>query len=67
MTALLDQAGYDRTKAKLRSLEARLDAIHQRADLNADHKLRVIASYQAMRKQYLEELRLFEAGRSSSK
>jgi len=65
MTALLDQAGYDQTKTKLQALEARLLAIQERSDLSPDHKHRVIDSYRTMRKQYLEELRLFEAaGRS---
>jgi hypothetical protein len=66
MTTLLDQAGYEQTKKKLISLDERLAAIQQRSDLAAGHKQQVIASYQSMRKQYLEELRLFEAARAKS-
>jgi hypothetical protein len=66
MTILLDQAGYDQTKSKLQALEARLSAIQQRSDLVPEHKERVIDSYRTMRKQYLEELRLFEAAERSN-
>jgi hypothetical protein len=65
MTTHLDQAGYDQTRAKLQALEARLAAIEQRNDLHIAHRQSVITSYLAMKKQYLEELRLFEAGRTA--
>ena len=68
MTTLLDQPGYDQTKFKLAALESRLAAIQLRTDLDPHHKQRVVTSYLTMKKQYLEELRLFEAAsRSSSK
>ncbi|WP_254513345.1 hypothetical protein [Anatilimnocola floriformis] len=66
MTTLLDQTGYEQTKSKLHQLDARLAVIQQRTDLNAEHLHRVVASYQAMKKQYLEEIRLFEATRAKS-
>jgi len=66
MTTLLDRAGYDQTKSKLQSLETRLSAIEQRTDLAPEHKRRVIDSYRTMRKQYLEEIRLFEAAERSN-
>jgi hypothetical protein len=61
MTELLTPEGYEQTREKLRELEARLQAIEQRTDLSDDHRESVRRSYKMMMRDYLREIRLYEA------
>jgi hypothetical protein len=66
MTEVLTQTGYQQTKAKLASLQRRLEAIIARQDLPESHKAAVIQSYQTMAGQYRREIKLFEARHPAS-
>lgn len=61
MTASLSAEGYEQTREKFRELEARLAAIEQRLDLTPGHLASIRRSYRSMMRQYLEEIRLYEA------
>jgi hypothetical protein len=57
----LKAEGYEQTREKLRDLEARLAEIDKRTDLDADHLASVRRSYKMMMREYLREIKLYEA------
>ena len=61
MTELLTVQGYEQTKEKLRDLEARLAEIEKRKDLNVEHLASVRRSYKMMMREYLQDIKLYEA------
>jgi hypothetical protein len=61
MTELLTAEGYEQTKAKLRDLETRLAEIGKRTDLDPQHLASVRRSYKMMMREFLQEIRLYEA------
>jgi hypothetical protein len=63
MTEALTPEGYEQTKEKLADLERRLAEIEKRTDLDPEHLLSVRRSYKMMIREYLQEIKLFEAGR----
>lgn len=64
MTEPLSADGYEQTKMKLRDLETRLSELERRTDLNPDHLLSVRRSYKMMIREYLQEIKLYEAKHS---
>ena len=67
MSESLTAAGYEQTKEKLRDLETRLAEIEQRTDLDAGHLASVRRSYKMMMREYLQELKLYEARQAKAK
>lgn len=65
MTATLTPEGYEQTKEKLRDLETRLAAIENRSDLDASHLESVRRSYKMMMREFLKEIKLYEAKQES--
>lgn len=61
MSEVLTAEGYDQTKAKLGDLQTRLAEIEKRTDLSPDHMTSVRRSYKMMMRQYLKEIKLYEA------
>ena len=61
MIEILTAEGYEQTKVKLRDLEARWAEIEKRTDLNADHVESVRRSYKMMMREYLQDIKLYEA------
>jgi hypothetical protein len=61
MTEPLTAAGYEQTKNKLRELESRLAKIEERTDLDPEHLASVRRSYKMMIREYVQEIRLYEA------
>jgi hypothetical protein len=62
----LTHAGYLSTKEKLANMERRLAAFRVRTDLHATHRAEVERSYLDMMRQYLRELKLYEATHSTA-
>lgn len=67
MTEVLTAEGYDQTKAKLGDLQKRLAEIEKRTDLSPDHMASVQRSYKMMMRQYLREIKLYEASLGKQK
>jgi len=61
MIETLTAEGYEQTKEKLRDLETRLAEIEKRLDLNPDHLESVRRSYKMMMREFLKEIKLYEA------
>jgi hypothetical protein len=61
VSELLTAEGYEQTKEKLRDLETRLEEIENRTDLEAEHLASVRRSYKMMMREYLREMKLYEA------
>jgi ribonuclease D len=61
MTEILTAEAYEHTKEKLRDLESRLAAMEKRSDLHAEHLASVRRSYKMMIREYLQEIKLYEA------
>lgn len=61
MTERLTPEGYESTKRKLRNLEERLAAIEKRTDISAERLASVRRSYHMIMREFLQEMRLFEA------
>jgi hypothetical protein len=61
MSEPLTAAGYEQTKEKLRDLEKRLAEIEKRTDFDPEHLASVRRSYRMMMREYLQEIRLYEA------
>jgi hypothetical protein len=61
MTTRLTAAGYAGTKKKLAQLEARLETLLQRTDLEPLHRAEVERSYRDMIRQYRHDIKLYEA------
>ncbi|MSQ96368.1 MAG: hypothetical protein EXR98_17695 [Gemmataceae bacterium] len=65
MTEMLTTEGYEQTKEKLRDLEARLAGIEKRTDLEPNHIESVRRSYRMMMREYIREIKLYEAKHKS--
>ena len=61
MTEPLTAEGYEQTKEKLRDLEARLAEIEKRTDLGSEHLASVRRSYKMMIREFLQDIKLYEA------
>jgi hypothetical protein len=61
MRETLTPEGYQQTKEKLADLQRRLGEIEKRTDLNPDHLASVQRSYKMMMREYLQEIKLYEA------
>jgi hypothetical protein len=61
MTEILTAEGYEQTREKLRDLETRLAEIEKRTDLDAEHLASVRRSYKMMIREFLQEIKLYEA------
>lgn len=61
MSESLTVEGYEQTKEKLRDLEARLEVIESRTDISAGHLASVRRSYRMMMREYLQDIKLYEA------
>jgi hypothetical protein len=61
MRETLTPEGYQQTKEKLADLEQRLGEIEKRTDLKTDHLASVRRSYKMMMREYLQEIKLYEA------
>lgn len=62
----MSPAGYAQTKSKLAELQRRLAALEERTDLSPLHCDEVRRSYERMMRQYLREIKLFEAAQEES-
>lgn len=60
----LTPEGYEQTREKLADLQRRLAAVEQRTDLDPDHRASVQRSYRTVMREYLQELKLYEAKHS---
>jgi len=67
MSESLTPEGYKQTKEKLRDLEARLAEIEKRTDLDAEHLASVRRSYKMMMREYLQDIKLYEARQAKQK
>ncbi len=65
MIEMLTAEGYEQTKEKLRDLEMRLAEMEKRTDLNPEHLASVRRSYKMMMREFLRDIKLFEAKQSS--
>ena len=61
MTEVLTTEGYEQTKEKLRDLETRLAEMEKRPDLTPSRLASVRRSYKMMMREYLQEIKLYEA------
>jgi hypothetical protein len=61
MIDILTADGYQQTKEKLRDLETRLAEIEKRTDLAPEHLASVRRSYKMMMREFLQDIRLYEA------
>jgi hypothetical protein len=66
MTAVLTDAGYTQTKAKLAELLERRSQVECRTDLKPRHSAEVLRSYDRMIRQYRREIKLYETTRSQA-
>jgi hypothetical protein len=57
----LTPEGYQQTKEKLDDLQRRLGEIEKRTDLNPDHLASVRRSYRMMMREFLQEIKVYEA------
>ena len=64
MNEPLTAEGYEQTKAKMRDLETRLAEIEKRTDLSPERLKSVRRSYKMMIREYLQDIRLYEARRA---
>ena len=55
---------YEQTKEKLRDLETRLAEIEKRTDLVPAHLASVRRSYNMMIREFLQEIKVFEANQA---
>jgi len=61
MIEQLTAEGYEQTKEKLLDLKQRLAVIEGRTDLKPEHMASVCNSYRNMMREYLQEIKLYEA------
>ena len=61
MNEMLTAEEYEQTKEKLCDLETRLAVLEQRTDLQAEHLASVRRSYKMIMREYLREIKLYEA------
>ncbi len=64
MSEQLTDEGYEQTKEKLHDLESRLAEIVKRTDLAPAHLASVRRSYNMMIREFLQEIKLYEAKHS---
>ena len=64
MKRLLTERAYEQTRAKLADLERRFQAVESRTGMSELHKSQAIRSYRAMMRQYLRDIKLYEASHS---
>ena len=64
MRETLTAEGYEQTKEKLRDLEGRLAEIEKLSDLTPKRLASVRRSYKMIIREYLEDLKLYEARQS---
>jgi hypothetical protein len=57
----LTREGYEQTREKLSDLERRLADLEKRTDLDPEHLASVRRSYKLMMREYLQDMKLFEA------
>ncbi len=67
MIEILTADGYEQTKEKLRDLETRLAEIERRTDLNPEHLASVRRSYNMMIREFLQDIKLYEAKQASDR
>ena len=63
MKEILSPEGYQQTKEKLADLESRLGQIESRTDLDPEHLASVRRSYKMMIREYMQDIKLYEAKR----
>jgi len=61
MSELLTPEGYAATKEKYATMEKRLAALAKRTDLHPEHAAEARRSYLDMMRQYLRDIKLYEA------
>ena len=61
MTEILTAEGCEQTREKLRDLERRLAELEKRTDLDPEHLASVRRSYKMMMREFLRDIRLYEA------
>jgi hypothetical protein len=61
MSEILTPEGYAATKEKYANMEKRLAALEKRKDLQPEHAEAVRRSYLDMMRQYLRDIKLYEA------
>jgi hypothetical protein len=61
MSELLTPEGYAATKEKYANMEKRLAALKKRTDLQPQHAAEARRSYLDMMRQYLRDIKLYEA------
>jgi hypothetical protein len=66
MTEKLSAEGYEQTKEKLANLKKRLAEMEKRTDLHPEHFASVQRSYKMMMREYLKEIKLYEAKQDGS-
>ncbi len=64
MSEILTAEGYEQTKEKLRDLETRLAGMEKRTDLDPEHRASVRRSYKMMMREFLQDIKLYEAGQA---
>ena len=64
MSEILTAEGYEQTKEKLRDLETRLAEMEKRTDLDPEHRASVRRSYKMMMREFLQDIKLYEAGQA---
>jgi hypothetical protein len=57
----LTHEGYEQTREKFTDLERRLADLEKRTDLDPDHLASVRRSYKMIMREYLQDMKLFEA------
>ena len=61
MIEMLTAEGYEQTKEKLSDLVERLAKIEKRTDLHAEHLESIRRSYKMMMREFLRDIKLYEA------
>ena len=61
MSEILTTEAYEQAKTKLRDLETRLAALNQRVNLKPAHQASVRRSYTMMMREFLRNIKLYEA------
>jgi hypothetical protein len=65
VTEALNREGYEQTKEKLADLERRHAQLEERTDLHRHHLASVRRSYKMMIREYMQEIKLYEAKHSA--
>lgn len=67
MSEILTAEACEQTREKLRDLERRLAEMEKRTDLNPEHMESVRRSYKMMMREFLRDIRLYEAKHGNQK